>query len=54
MEKMGVLMMGGSLEEAVREDVKFLKESPLITERSKEFISGWVYDVETGRVKRIV
>ena len=44
----------GSLEGAVMEDVKFLKESPLISEGSKKFISGWVYEVETGLLKRIV
>jgi carbonic anhydrase len=42
----------GDLERAVEEDVKELKSSDLI---SKEVtVSGWVYEVETGKVKRVV
>jgi hypothetical protein len=40
------------LEAAVKEDVDFLKESKLIPEKIK--ISGWVYEVETGKVKSVV
>ncbi|KAK7064596.1 carbonic anhydrase [Favolaschia claudopus] len=36
------------LEESVKEDVKFLKESPLILEGTR--ITGWVHDIETGKV----
>lgn len=40
------------LEEAVREDVQFLRKSQLVP-RSVE-VSGWVYEVETGRVRKVV
>lgn len=40
------------LEEAVKEDVELLKGSKLIPEKVK--ISGWVYEVETGKVKSVV
>jgi len=40
------------LEEAVKNDVTLLKESKLIPDSIK--ISGWVYAVETGKVKRVV
>lgn len=40
------------LEEAVRSDVEFLKESELIPNSVN--VSGWVYEVETGKVKSIV
>lgn len=40
------------LEEAVENDVQFLKESALIPDHVA--ISGWVYEVETGRVKSVV
>jgi carbonic anhydrase len=35
------------LDEAVKDDVEFLKGSKLIPEKIK--ISGWIYEVETGR-----
>ncbi|TKA82452.1 hypothetical protein B0A49_00051 [Cryomyces minteri] len=39
------------LEEAVREDVRYLKESKLIPGCVE--ISGWVYEVETGKVRMV-
>jgi len=36
------------LEDSVRDDVNFLKESPLVLEDT--VITGWVYDVNTGKV----
>lgn len=39
------------LEEAVREDVAFLRKSQLVA-RGLD-VSGWVYEVETGRVRRV-
>ena len=40
------------LEGAVKEDVDFLKGSKLIPEKIK--VSGWVYEVETGKVRSVV
>ncbi|KAK3941032.1 carbonic anhydrase [Diplogelasinospora grovesii] len=40
------------LENAVEEDVQFLKETKLVPEDVA--ISGWVYEVETGQTKRVV
>ncbi|RDW74023.1 carbonic anhydrase-1 [Coleophoma crateriformis] len=40
------------LEAAVRSDVEFLKGSPLIPETVA--ISGWIYAVETGKVRKVV
>ncbi|KAJ9129425.1 hypothetical protein NKR19_g10376, partial [Coniochaeta hoffmannii] len=40
------------VEGAVKEDVEFLKGSKLIPEGVP--ISGWVYEVETGRTRRVV
>ncbi len=40
------------LDEAVREDVEFLQKSQLVP-RSVE-VSGWVYEVESGRVRKVV
>jgi carbonic anhydrase len=40
------------LEKAVRDDVAFLKANKLIPD---EFpVSGWVYEVETGKTRRVV
>jgi carbonic anhydrase len=40
------------LEEAVRDDVEFLRKSQLVP-RSVE-VSGWIYEVETGKVREVV
>ncbi|EMR70294.1 putative carbonic anhydrase protein [Eutypa lata UCREL1] len=42
----------GDLEAEVRRDVEFLVASPLIPEYV--VLSGWVYEVETGKVRRVV
>ena len=39
------------LEEAVKDDVKFLKESKAIPKSVT--ISGWVYEIETGKVRSV-
>ncbi|PMD51886.1 beta carbonic anhydrase clade D [Hyaloscypha bicolor E] len=41
-----------NLEGAVVEDVEFLKGSKLIPEKIK--VSGWVYEVETGKVRGVI
>ena len=41
-----------NLEEAVKEDVEFLKESKAIPESVT--VSGWVYEVENGKVRNVV
>ncbi|KAI1281145.1 beta carbonic anhydrase clade D [Xylaria sp. FL0933] len=40
------------LEDAVKEDVEYLKRSATVPEDVK--ISGWIYEVETGKVRQIV
>ena len=40
------------LEDAVRDDVAFLKANPAVS--GKAVVSGWVYRVESGRVERVV
>lgn len=40
------------LEDAVKSDVEFLKASKLIPDNVK--ISGWIYEVETGKVRSVV
>ncbi|KAF3911611.1 hypothetical protein AA313_de0200857 [Arthrobotrys entomopaga] len=40
------------LEQAVKDDVEYLKKSKFVPESVK--ISGWVYQVETGKVVNIV
>jgi carbonic anhydrase len=39
-----------NIEEAVKGDVAFLKESPLVLKETK--ITGWVHDVKTGKACR--
>jgi carbonic anhydrase len=41
----------GDLEESVREDVAFLRDSPLVPDSVT--IRGFVYDVRTGRVSEV-
>lgn len=40
------------LEDSVREDVNFLKSSPLLLKDVP--ISGWLYDVKSGKLNQIV
>lgn len=37
-----------NLEQSIRDDVKYLQENPLVLSGTK--ITGWVYEVETGKV----
>jgi len=39
------------LDESIKEDVKFLKESPLVGDGP---ISGYKYDVKTGEIIKVV
>lgn len=38
------------LETSVKNDVEFLKNSPLVLKNIP--ITGWIYEVETGKVRR--
>ncbi|KAJ7693621.1 carbonic anhydrase [Mycena rosella] len=40
------------LEESVKSDVNFLKESPLILKGTK--ITGWIHDIDTGEATRVI
>lgn len=40
------------LERAVKDDVEYLRETKLIPD--SVIISGWIYEVETGRTRRVV
>ncbi|KAI0095282.1 carbonic anhydrase [Irpex rosettiformis] len=40
------------LEQSVKEDVKYLKENPLVLPETE--VTGWVYEVGTGKVRRVV
>ncbi|KAK5127054.1 hypothetical protein LTR85_008413 [Meristemomyces frigidus] len=42
----------GDLEQAVRDDVEWLKARKAIADSVK--LSGWVYEVETGKVRSVV
>jgi len=40
------------LEQSVKDDVSFLKKHPLVLDETE--ITGWVYDVKTGKVTQVV
>ncbi|KAJ7581637.1 carbonic anhydrase [Mycena floridula] len=40
------------IDESVRDDVKFLRDHPLILKETN--ITGWTFDVKTGKVHRVV
>ena len=44
--------MSDSLEQAVRDDVAFLKGSKAVPDSVR--VSGWVYDVKSGGVRQVV
>ncbi|KAK7472452.1 hypothetical protein VKT23_000567 [Stygiomarasmius scandens] len=39
------------LEQSVKDDVKFLKENPLVLKDT--VVTGWIYDVHDGKVKQV-
>ncbi|KAF8528022.1 carbonic anhydrase [Hysterangium stoloniferum] len=40
------------LEPSVKADVEYLKGNPLLAEKSN--ITGWVHEVETGKIRRVI
>ena len=38
------------LDSSVREDVKWIQEHPLLQSRS---VTGWVFDVDTGKLRQV-
>ncbi|KAF8898464.1 carbonic anhydrase [Infundibulicybe gibba] len=42
----------GDLEASVKDDVKFLEDNDLVLKETK--ITGWIYDVVTGKAKQVV
>lgn len=51
-EKVPNFLAFPDLDKAVVEDVEYLKKSNLVPEDVA--ISGWVYDVESGKTRRVV
>ncbi|KAL2814131.1 carbonic anhydrase [Aspergillus granulosus] len=45
--------IAGSVEDSVKEDVKFIKESPLVRDGLKDSIFGLVFDIKTGVLERV-
>jgi carbonic anhydrase len=45
--------MSVSVEDSVRSDVEFLKQSPLVRKELKGSIQGLVFDIETGRLNKV-
>ncbi|CAE7158052.1 unnamed protein product [Rhizoctonia solani] len=41
-----------SLEQSVKEDVEYIKSHPLVLKDAK--VSGWVHEVETGKIRQVV
>ncbi|KAG9051064.1 hypothetical protein FS837_012571 [Tulasnella sp. UAMH 9824] len=41
------------LEQSIKEDVAYLKASPLVLEETKSKITGWIYDVYSGKVTQV-
>ncbi|KZT67937.1 carbonic anhydrase [Daedalea quercina L-15889] len=40
------------LEQSVKDDVEWLRENPLVLPGSQ--VTGWVYEVETGKVRQVI
>jgi carbonic anhydrase len=43
-----------SVEHSVRDDVEFLRGSPLLREELKKNIHGFVFDIKTGKLKEMI
>jgi carbonic anhydrase len=46
------MLMNGSLDAAVKDDIEYLRRSKLVPD--DVMLSGWVYEVETGKTRRVV
>jgi len=42
-----------SLEESVKQNIKFVKESPYIRKELRESAQGFLFDIKTGKVNKI-
>jgi carbonic anhydrase len=42
-----------SLEKSIRDNLKFVRESPLITERLKSGCVGLIFDLKSGKLTRV-
>jgi len=42
-----------SADASVKEDIAFLKANPLILAEVKEKITGWIYEVESGKIVQV-
>ena len=49
---MKLITLCKSLEQAVKDDVQWLKSSEYVPDDIK--VSGWIYQVETGKVQEVV
>lgn len=45
--------ISSSTEDGVRDDLKFLKESPMMRKELSEHLHGFLYDIKTGKVQEI-
>ena len=43
----------GSLDEGVRDNIKWVRAHPLITEKLKKGTQGFVFDIESGKVRKV-
>ena len=41
------------IEESVKADIKFVKESPYIRKELRDSAQGFMFDIKTGEVKKI-
>lgn len=52
--EIGNFLTFGELEEGVKDDIRFLKGETKLVDGEKTKVSGWVYEVETGKVRKVV
>jgi len=45
--------MTSSLEQSVRDEVEWVRAHPLISEKVKKGVKGFVFDLTTGKVERV-
>lgn len=43
-----------SLEQSVRDDIEFVKNSPLVRKELADRTTGYIYDIHTGKLNPVI
>lgn len=53
-ERLFTYLSSFSLKQSVRDDIEFIKRSPLVRKELADRTTGYIYDIHTGRLNTVV